>query len=65
MSIPVFNGDKHTYESWKAAFMACVDKAPTSEEYKLLQLCRYVSEKALKVIKSLVHSATEYQERLD
>ena len=36
--IPIFNCDKRDYEGWKAAFMACVDKAPTSAEYKLLQL---------------------------
>ena len=38
VSIPVFSGDKRCHGSWKAAFMACVDKAPATAEYKLLQL---------------------------
>ena len=37
VSIPVFSGDKRCYGSWKAAFMICVDKAPVTAEYKLLQ----------------------------
>ena len=36
--IPVFTGDKKAYQSWKAAFTACVDNAPATAEYKLLQL---------------------------
>ena len=32
VSIPVFSGDKRSYGSWKAAFMACVDKAPATAE---------------------------------
>ncbi|XP_061172483.1 uncharacterized protein LOC133181859 [Saccostrea echinata] len=35
VSVPVFSGDKRTYESWKAAFAACIDKAPATPEYKL------------------------------
>ena len=38
VSIPVFNGDKKNFESWKAAFQACIDQAPATPEYKLLQL---------------------------
>ena len=38
VSVLVFGGDKRCYESWKAAFMACVDKALATAEYKLLQL---------------------------
>jgi len=30
-------GDKRAYQNWKAAFMACVDKAPAPAECKLLQ----------------------------
>ena len=37
VTIPVFSGDKKTYHSWKAAFTACVDQAPVTVEYKLLQ----------------------------
>ena len=28
VTIPVFSGDKKTYQSWKATFTACVDNAP-------------------------------------
>ena len=38
VTIPVFSGDKKTYQNWRAAFMACVDQAPATAEYKLLQL---------------------------
>ena len=38
VTIPVFSGDKRTYQNWKAAFVTCVDKAPATPEHKLLQL---------------------------
>ena len=38
VTIPVFSGDKRTYQNWKAAFVNCVDQAPATPEYKLLQL---------------------------
>lgn len=66
--IPAFNGDKPNYEAWKATFMACVDEAPTSAEYKLLQLRQYLSREALRIMESLGHSATACQtakERLE
>ena len=56
VSIPVFNGDKRQYDNWKSAFMACVDKAPATPEYKLLQLRQYLSGEALKSIETLGHS---------
>jgi len=31
VTIPTFSGDKCTYQNWKAAFMACVDKVPAAE----------------------------------
>ena len=68
ISIPVFTGDKSTYESWKAAFMACIDRAPASPEYKLLQLRQYVSGDAISCIEKLGHSAAAYEaakERLE
>ena len=68
VSIPIFNGDKRFYESWKTAFMACVDKAPATPEYKLLQLRQYLSGEALKVVEPLGHSAAAYEtakERLE
>ena len=61
VSIPVFSGEKSTYESWKAAFVACIDKAPATPEYKLLQLRQYLSGEALKVIENLGHSASAYE----
>ena len=38
ISIPTFSGNKQTYQNWKAAFMACIDRTPATAEYKLLQL---------------------------
>ena len=64
VSIPVFNGDKTKFDSWKAAFMACIDKAPATKEYKLLQLRQYVSGEALNCIDKLGHSATAYDTAL-
>ena len=55
VSIPVFSGDKKLYENWKASFMACVDQAPSSAEYKLLQLRQYLGGEALKSIENLGH----------
>ena len=47
VQIPVFTGDMRTYQSWKAAFLACIDSAPATGEYKLLQLRRYHAGEAL------------------
>ena len=58
---PVFHSYKRTYQSWKAAFLACIDKAPATAEYKLLQLRQYLSGEALQAIESLGHSATAYE----
>ena len=55
VSIPVFNGDKRLHEGWKTAFMACVDKAPATPQYKLLQLRQYLSGEALKVVERVGH----------
>ena len=66
--LPVFTGDKRSYQNWKAAFMACVDTAPSTGEYKLLQLWQCLSGEALNVIESLGHSAAAYEaakERLE
>ena len=61
VQIPVFTGEKKNYQSWKASFLACIDSAPATAEYKLLQLRQYVSGEALKVIDSLGHSAAAYE----
>jgi len=68
VSIPVFSGDKKNYEQWKASFIACVDSAPMSAEYKLLQMRQYLAGDALKSIELLGHSAASYEaakQRLD
>ena len=68
VTIPVFTGDKKTYQSWKAAFTACVDNAPATAEYKLLQLRQSLAGEALRTIENLGHSATAYhtaKERLE
>ena len=56
VQIPVFTGDKRKYQSWKAAFLACIDSAPATGEYKLLQLRQYLSGDTLKFIENLGHS---------
>ena len=65
VTIPVFSGDKRTYQNWKAAFTTCVDQAPATSEYKLLQLRQCLAGEALKSIESLGHSATAYRAAMD
>ena len=60
IEIPVFSGDKRKYESWKAAFLACVDRAPASGECKLLQLKQCLAGETLSAIEHLGHSAAAY-----
>ena len=61
VSIPVFSGDKRTYSNWKAAFLACVDQAPATPEYKLLQLRQCLAGEALKTIESAKLESGESQ----
>ena len=61
VSIPVFSGDKRNYENWKATLTACIDQAPATPEYKLLQLRQYLSGEALRAVDKLGHSALAYQ----
>ena len=68
VQFPTFSGNKRNYQSWKAAFLACIDSAPATGEYKLLQLRQYLSGEALNVIENLGHSSTAYEaakERLE
>ena len=68
VQIPVFSGDKRTYNSWKVAFLACIDSAPATGEYELLQLRQYLAGEALKTIENLGHSGAAYEaakERLE
>ena len=45
----------------KQLFMACVDKAPATLEYKLLQVRQYLSGETLKCVERLGHSAAAYE----
>ena len=68
IAIPTFSGDIRDYENWSAVFKACIDKAPMSDEYKLLQLRQYLAGDALGVINGLGHSKSAYivaKERLE
>ena len=68
VQVPKFSGDKRNYESWKAAFMSCVDVARCTPEYKLLRLRESLTGDALRVIEGLGHSAAAYEvakERLE
>ena len=68
VQMPVFYGDKRLYQSWKAAFLACIRTAPVIAEYKLLQMQQYLAGEALYAIDSLGHSAPAYEvakERLE
>ena len=65
VTIPMFLGDKRMYQNWKAAFMACIDKAPATPEYKLLQLRQCLTGEALKAIESLGYSAAAYETAKD
>ena len=61
VSIPVFSSDKRNYDNWKATFTACIDEAPATPEYKLLQLRQYLSGEALRAVEKLGHSALAYE----
>ena len=65
VQIPTFSGDKRSYLSWKAAFMAFVDRAPVKQEYKMFQLWQYVSGEALTAIENLGSSPAAYEAAKD
>ena len=65
VAIPVFSGDKRKYENWKAAFLACIDRAPATPEYKLLQLRQYLAGVALEAIENLGFSGAAYEAAKD
>ena len=65
VTIPVFSGDKRNYLNWRAAFVACVDQAPATAEYELLQLRQCLSGEALRVIENLGNSAAAYQAAME
>ena len=43
VQIPVFSGDKRTYQSWKTAFLACTDSAPATGDIFFFKL-NFVSQ---------------------
>lgn len=61
VSILLFSGEKRCFGSWKAAFMACVDKVPATSEYKLLQLEKCLSGEVVQAAENLGHSAEAYE----
>ena len=61
IQIQVFSGNKRKYQSWKAAFVAFIDRAPATADYKLLQLRQYLDGDALKAIENLGHSSVAYE----
>ena len=68
VQITVFSDDKRAYHSWEVAFLECINSAPTTGEYKLLQLRQYLSGEALTMIDNLGHSGAAYEaakERLE
>ena len=60
VSVPKFTGAPSAYPSWKAAFCACVDNAPATSVYKLLQLKQCLQGEPLRLIECLGHSAEAY-----
>ena len=64
VSIPVFDGNKRNFPSWRAAFMACIDKSSVAPEVKLLHLRQYLKGEALASIESLGFTASAYQAAL-
>ena len=65
VAIPIFSGDKRKYVNWKAVFLACIDRAPATPEYKLLQLRQYLAGVALEATKNLGFSGAAYEAAKD
>ena len=61
---PVFSGDKRTYNSWKAAFLACIDSA-SYWEIQITTATAVLSGEALKTIENLGHSGAAYEATKD
>ena len=60
ITIPTFSGDKKAYDTWRTAFMVCVDQQPISAELKLLQLRQCLTGPPLKSIEAFGYSASAY-----
>ena len=65
IEIPTFDGNKRSYEPWKATFMACIHNAAIEPTMKLLQLRQYLSGDALKCIEQLGYSPEAYVKALE
>ena len=65
ISIPTFTGIVREYENWISIFRACIDSVSVPEEYKLLQLCQYLSGDVLTVADGLGHSKSAYSVAFD
>ena len=65
VSLPTFKGEVRKYESWRAAFRACIDESPLPAHHKLLYLREYLGGEALQAIDSLPYTPTAYQAALD
>ena len=61
VSILEFIESKRNYENWNLAFNPCVDQAPATPKYKLLQLMQYLSGEALNAIENLDNSGFVYE----
>ena len=53
--MPVFYGDKRLYQSWTAAFLAGINTAPVTADYKLLQMRHLLEGEALYAIDNFGH----------
>ena len=60
IAIPTFGGVKTVYQSWRTAFMQCIDSTDITEEFKLLHLRECLDGEAAESIRNLGHSAESY-----
>ena len=65
IELPIFDGNKSNYLSWKAVFDACVDTSSVSPEIKLLNLCQYLKGDDLRAIDGLGHPAEAYSAAIE
>ena len=61
IKIPIFKGEKGTYETWKAAFTTCIHEQPMTDEVKLLRLRQCLSGAPLTTIETYGYSAAAYR----
>ena len=65
ISIPKFSGERKIYESWKAAFLSCIDRTTATTEYKILHLHNSLEGEALEAIQNLGYSPAAYNVALE